>query len=50
MILDIRELWPESAIALGELKSPLFLSIAQWIEKKNLYAFQRIFLCSSWFC
>ena len=34
MILDIRDLWPESAKALGEINSPIILSIARWFEKK----------------
>ncbi len=33
MVFDIRDLWPESAIALGEINSPIILSIAKWLEK-----------------
>ncbi len=34
MILDLRDIWPESAKALGEIKSPIILFIARWFEKK----------------
>ncbi len=33
MMFDIRDLWPESAKALGEINSTIFLSIANWLEK-----------------
>ena len=34
MIFDIRDLWPESAKALGEINSTLIISIAKWFETK----------------
>ena len=33
IILDIRDLWPESAIVLGEISSPLVLNIGRWMER-----------------
>ena len=35
-IMDIRDLWPEAAVAMGELSSPLALRMAQRLEK-SLY-------------
>ena len=36
-IIDIRDIWPESAIQMGNLKNSLLIKIFTWIEKK-LYA------------
>ncbi len=36
-IIDIRDIWPESAVQMGNLKNPLLIKIFTWIEKK-LYA------------
>ncbi|MCF7796186.1 MAG: glycosyltransferase family 4 protein [Lentisphaeria bacterium] len=33
VILDIRDLWPESAVILGELKNPLPIRIGRWLER-----------------
>jgi glycosyltransferase involved in cell wall biosynthesis len=35
--LDVRDLWPEFAVALGELHSPRLIGAAEWLERK-LYA------------
>jgi glycosyltransferase involved in cell wall biosynthesis len=32
-IFEIRDIWPDAAVALGELKNKLFIRIAGWIEK-----------------
>jgi glycosyltransferase involved in cell wall biosynthesis len=34
MVFDIRDLWPESARALGEINSSTIFSIAKWFEAK----------------
>ncbi len=33
-MLDIRDLWPESAISLGEIKSAGVIKLSKWIESK----------------
>ncbi len=32
-IFEVRDIWPDAAVALGELKNKLFIRIASWIEK-----------------
>jgi colanic acid biosynthesis glycosyl transferase WcaI len=36
-VLDVRDLWPEAAVALGELSNPRLLSLAEVLERR-LYA------------
>ena len=33
MVFEVRDLWPESAIALGEVKNPRFVRWATWLEE-----------------
>lgn len=32
-LLEIRDLWPEFAIAIGTLRSPLLISLSRWLER-----------------
>ncbi|MDQ3248323.1 MAG: glycosyltransferase family 4 protein, partial [Chloroflexota bacterium] len=34
LIFEVRDLWPESAVALGELKSPRAVRLASWLEER----------------
>lgn len=31
-VFEVRDLWPESAVALGELRNPRFIKLAHWLE------------------
>ena len=33
MVFEVRDLWPESAVALGELENPRFIRWATWLEE-----------------
>lgn len=33
LLFEVRDLWPESAVALGELKNPRFIRWAAWLEE-----------------
>ncbi|MBL7136972.1 MAG: glycosyltransferase family 4 protein [Candidatus Marinimicrobia bacterium] len=44
IIIDLRDLWPESAIVLGELKSRILVSFGRWLEKKVYKIANRFFL------
>ncbi len=33
LVFEVRDLWPESAVALGELKNPRFIRWATWLEE-----------------
>lgn len=32
-VLEIRDLWPESIVAVGAIKSPVIISLLEWIER-----------------
>jgi colanic acid biosynthesis glycosyl transferase WcaI len=34
MVFEVRDLWPESAVALGELRNPRFIRWATWLEER----------------
>ncbi len=34
LVFEVRDLWPESAVALGELSSPSAVSVATWLEEQ----------------
>ncbi|HMR66714.1 MAG TPA: glycosyltransferase family 4 protein [Anaerolineae bacterium] len=34
MAFEVRDLWPESAVALGELNNPRAIAMASWLEKR----------------
>ena len=44
MIFEVRDLWPESAVALGELKNPRFIRWATWLEDHCYRRARRIVL------
>lgn len=46
LLLEIRDLWPEFAIDIGVLKSPLLIALARWLEG-FLYARARHLLVNS---
>jgi glycosyltransferase involved in cell wall biosynthesis len=33
-VMEVQDLWPESAVALGELKNPRFIRWAEWVEEQ----------------
>jgi glycosyltransferase involved in cell wall biosynthesis len=33
LFFEVRDLWPESAVALGELSNPKAIALAEWLEK-----------------
>jgi glycosyltransferase involved in cell wall biosynthesis len=33
MVFEVRDLWPESAVALGELRNPKAIALATWLEE-----------------
>lgn len=33
LVFEVRDLWPELAVAMGELKNPLAITLAEWLEK-----------------
>ncbi|HEC33773.1 MAG TPA: glycosyltransferase WbuB, partial [Chloroflexi bacterium] len=33
LVFEVRDLWPESAVALGELENPRFIRWATWLEE-----------------
>jgi glycosyltransferase involved in cell wall biosynthesis len=42
LVFEVRDLWPESAVALGELKNPRFVRWATWLEERCYARAQRI--------
>jgi glycosyltransferase involved in cell wall biosynthesis len=42
MIFEVRDLWPESAVALGELSNPRFIRWATWLEERCYHRAQRV--------
>ncbi len=33
-VMEVQDLWPESAVVLGELKNPRFIRLAEWFEMR----------------
>jgi glycosyltransferase involved in cell wall biosynthesis len=46
LLLEVRDLWPDFAIAVGVLRNPLAISLARWVER-FLYARATIVLVNS---
>jgi len=42
MVFEVRDLWPESAVALGELRNPRFIRWATWLEERCYARARRI--------
>lgn len=42
LVFEVRDLWPESAVALGELKNPHFIRWATWLEEHCYHRARRI--------
>jgi len=49
-LLDIRDIWPAAAVALGELRSPLALKWAGWLERRLYRAADCITAVTKGFC
>ncbi len=43
-VFEVRDLWPESAVALGELRNPHAIRMAQWLERACYKHARRIVL------
>ncbi len=44
LVFEVRDLWPESAVALGELKNPRFIRWATWLEEACYHRARHIVL------
>jgi colanic acid biosynthesis glycosyl transferase WcaI len=44
MVFEVRDFWPESAVALGELSNPHFIRWATWVEELCCRRARRIFV------
>ncbi len=44
MVFEVRDLWPESAVALGEVKNPRFVRWATWLEEACYRRARRIII------
>ena len=42
LVFEVRDLWPESAVALGELTNPCFIRWATWLEERCYARARRI--------
>jgi glycosyltransferase involved in cell wall biosynthesis len=42
LVFEVRDLWPESAVALGELKNPRFIRWSTWLEERCYRRARRI--------
>lgn len=42
LVFEVRDLWPESAVALGELRNPRFIRWATWLEERCYHRAQRV--------
>ena len=43
VFLDLRDIWPESAVILGELKNPLMIRLGHWLERRIYRSTKGIF-------
>ena len=46
MIFEVRDLWPQLPIAIGALKSPIMIKIAQFLEKKTYAGSEKVIALS----
>ena len=46
MIFEVRDLWPQLPIAIGALKSPIMIKIAQFLEKKAYAGSEKVIALS----
>ena len=42
LVFEVRDLWPESAVALGELRNPRFIRWATWLEERCYHRAHRV--------
>ena len=47
MIFEVRDLWPQLPIAIGSLKSPIMIKIAQFLEKKAYAGSEKVIALST---
>ena len=47
MIFEVRDLWPQLPIAIGALKSPIMIKIAQFLEKKAYAGSEKVIALST---
>ena len=47
MIFEVRDLWPQLPIAIGGLKSPIMIKIAQFLEKKAYAGSEKVIALST---
>jgi glycosyltransferase involved in cell wall biosynthesis len=44
LVFEVRDLWPESAVAMGELNNPRAILLAEWLEKACYHRARQIVL------
>lgn len=42
LVFEVRDLWPESAVAMGELNNPKAMALAEWLEKACYHRAKKI--------
>jgi len=47
LVFEVRDLWPESAVALGELRNPLFIRWATWLEELCYHRARRVVIVTA---
>ncbi len=41
-VMEVQDLWPESAVVLGELRNPYFIRLAEWFEMRCYHRARRV--------
>ncbi len=49
-VMEVQDLWPESAVMLGELKNPRFIRWAEWVERQCYRRAKRVVAVTQGIC